>query len=174
MSPILQQILSRIQGESTRQVWQHRHTTESEMQKRPRKRDQSSGSIFRNTKRTIEEIIPPTAPLAQPRQVPRAPSRASAGNERRPGRSRRRRPARLRRSSERLRGNSQGPGDFGESELSPRAQVRQVSAQLTCFSRATAFPPLGLAPPEVPARSRDESGAGQPDRCGRPVPSQQQ
>ena len=40
----------------TRQVWQHRHTAESEMQKRQRERDQSSRSIFRNTLRSTKEI----------------------------------------------------------------------------------------------------------------------
>lgn len=107
---------------------------------------------------------PPTAPLAQPRQVPTAPSRAISGKERLPGRIGPLRLARLRRASQRLRGNSHGSETLERrGRTTPAPASRQVSAQLTCFFRATAFPPLGPAPPRAPARSRDESSPGQPD-----------
>ena len=77
------------------------------------------------------------------------------------------------RAAGRLRRNSHQPGTLERSERAVPARASpQVSAQLTCFCRATAFPPLGSSPAESPAR--DESGAGQPDRRGRPVSGQQQ
>lgn len=98
------------------------------------RRAQSSGAARRGRSAFIAAALPPpsappTAGLAQPRQVPTAPSRASAGNEHRPGRSTRRRPARLRRAAGRLRRNSHQPGTLETSERAVPARASpQVSA----------------------------------------------
>lgn len=122
------------------------------------------GPLFTQSSRLAAAVRTSHGPAGPAPPSSNSPQSSHLRKERLPGRIGPLRLARLRRASQRLRGNSHGSETLERrGRTTPAPASRQVSAQLTCFFRATAFPPLGPAPPRAPARSRDESSPGQPD-----------